>query len=221
MTDKDPNGQQQKTGRIDDPEDQSQNKRINSLLNRRDVVLEARDVAKDEYHLGEATKEQAIRHYQSRLETLIVDLWTKFKNDLIEDGEKYLKSKEIATVEIPPPPGLVPSNEDLAAGVTPPEPKEEKIKGLLWFKNNDPVIQRSFTTHTWNPPGEKTMPNRVVLDFRILDEAVATCFEFMDKAGIDADIEEDDTPIIRGFDHSGDKSDGELDGGKFTGDPEI
>lgn len=209
------------TGKIDDPEDASQKKRINSLLARREEVLEARSVAMDEYTLGDATKQQAIMHYQSRLQNLILDLWTKFKNDLIDEGEKYLKEEQIATVTVPPPPELIAEQRDLAAGEPAPEPKREEIIGLEWFIHNQPIIQKTFTAHTWNPPGETTATNRVILNFNVLDDAVVTCFEFMDEAGIDADIEESDTPIIRGFDQSGDSNDGELDGGNFTGDPDI
>lgn len=175
-------------GKINDPEDKSQNRRIESLLRRREALLEARDLAKDEYQLNNAPKEKAIRHYQSRLESLVLDLYTKFNSDMIETGEDYLYNEHIVTVEIPPPPGLVESMSDLAAGADLPSPKTEEIKGLLWFKDNEPVITKSFTVTTWNPPTEQTVTNQAVLDFSVLDEAVALCFEFMDEAGIDADL---------------------------------
>lgn len=175
-------------GKVEDPEDKSQIERIGNLLERRNEVLRARDRAKDEYQMGDASKIQAISHYQARLETLILDLWTKFNHDLIEGGGEYLSDKHIATIEIPPPPEANMDSEHVAPGAELPDAKTVDIEGLLWFKDNNPVIKRQFTVRTWNPPGQQTFPNQRVLGFDILDDAVAVCFEFMDEAGIDLDI---------------------------------
>jgi len=175
-------------GKVEDPDNKSQQERIKNLLRRREEVLEARDRAKDEYQMGDSSKIQAVSHYQSRLETLILDLWTKFNHDLIDGGNEYLHKRHISKVEVPPPPEAQLGADDMAAGAEGPDKKKENIEGLLWFKDNEPVIEKSFTVTLWNPPGQHTFTNQRVLGFDILDEAVAVCFEFMDEAGIDLDI---------------------------------
>lgn len=176
------------TGKIDDPQDTAQNERIKAILRRREEVLEARDRAKDQYYLSDIPQERAVMHYQSRLETLIVDLHNKFRHELVEGETDFWRDKEIATVEIPPPPALT-DDENLAPGEEAPTPKHATITGLSWFISHDPVIRREFTVRGWNPPRELSEPSEVVLGFEVIDEAVMACFEFMNSLGIDADIE--------------------------------
>ena len=181
--------------RIDDPEELSQQKRITELLNRRQAVLDARDRAVDEYTLGKATEQQALQHYQSRIESLILDLWTKFETGDTDDettGEDYLYNVEIDTITVSPPADLIPADErDMAAGADIPNPKHANVRGLYWFIQNEPVVSRTFTIHSWNPPREQTATNQRYVPFRTLDRALALCLKFMDDAGIDADFEDD------------------------------
>jgi len=183
--------------RIDDPEELSQKKRINELLSRRQAVLDARDTAIDEAVLGQASEEQAIQHYQSRIESLILDLWTKFESKTIEGseskGREYLEEVLIDEVMVPPPAELLPdSQNDLAAGADPPEPKTVEIQGLEWFIENEPVVSETFTTYSWNPPGEQTAANTRTIPFKTLDKALVYCLKFMDETGIDADFEKEE-----------------------------
>jgi len=176
---------------ISDPEELSQQKRIKELLNRRTGVIDTRTAAKEAWVSGELQKVDALRVYQTAIEGLIMDLWTKFKNTDIEDGEQLLHEEKIADVEVNPPPALLPSDKnDLAAGQDYPDPKKVPIRGLEWFINNDPVVEAPFTAYTWNPPGERTEMGRTLLDFGDLDKPVQRCIEFLDETGIDADMEE-------------------------------
>jgi len=183
--------------RIDDPEELSQTQRIREILNRRQGVLEARDRAYDETIAGEVGDEQAIAHYQSRLESLILDLWTKFETLELEDddegrtGEYYLKEVHIDTIEVPPPAELMPdSDDDILDGAEPPTPKTVSIDGLQWFIENDPYVRASFSVESWNPPGTRTATNARHIPIKTLDKADVKINEFIDKAGIDADFEE-------------------------------
>jgi len=181
---------------IDDHEELSQKSRIRELLQRRKEVLDARNRSKDEELLGSVGHMNAIAHYQTHLETLILDLWTKFGHEPDDDaetdgglskGQQYLKETHITTVTVPPPPEA-PTGNDLAPGAGAPEPKQEKIEGLQWFVKNDPVVTKSFTVRSFNPPGERTYTNSIPLPRSALDEAVALCFEFMNEMGVDADL---------------------------------
>lgn len=204
---------------IDDPEELSQKTRVRELLERRKDVLEARNTSKDEELLGGVSHLDALGHYQTHLETLILDLWTKFYGT--KEGKQYLKNEDIATVQVPPP-SEVPTGDDLAPGADAPEPKTVTITGLEWFVENEPVIRKSFTARAWNPPREQTFTNTVVLDRSVLDKAVAKCFEFMNEVGIDADFDDEGEPIIRHFDQSDpDDPQGDLGEAAYSGDPEI
>ncbi len=181
---------------VDDPEDLSQKKRVRDLLNRRNDVIEARNMALDEQLLGEANQQQALAHYQSRIESLIIDLYTKFAGYNDEDsdenlGEEYLQEVQIDTIEIPPPPEMQQKTQtDLAPGESLPESKTVEIRGLEWFIENEPVVTKHFTVKSWNPPQEMTVPNSRLIPFRTLDKALLKCTEFMDEIGIDAQLDE-------------------------------
>lgn len=172
---------------IDDPEELSQKTRIRNILERRKDVLEARNMSKDEELLGSATYQDALGHYQNHLETLIIDLWTKFKET--DTGTEYLERKHIADVEVPPPPELLPDEEsDYAAGADVPDTKEVSIHGLSWFVDSEPVVTAEFTTTTWNPPGERKETNGRLIPRHVIDKALTITLEFMNDAGVDADL---------------------------------
>lgn len=184
------NGQKDPDFQIDDPEELSQKTRIKELLSRRTNVIDARDQAFDAMTLGQASEEQALNFYRSRVESLILDLWTKFENEDLDKGAKYLTSEPIDTVYVPPPPEL--SSENLAPGVTPPEPKPRKIAGLKWFIENEGFVTAEFTAQSWDPPGERTVVNRRTLPRRTIDRGLVKCMEFIDEAGIDVAVEDND-----------------------------
>lgn len=203
---------------IDDPEELSQKTRVRELLQRRKDVLDARNVSKDEQLMGEIGQMAALAHYQNHLETLILDLWTKFHDT--ENGQKYLHDVEITRIHVPPP-ADIPTGGDLATGADTPEMKTETIRGLNWFVENEPVVTKSFQVQSWNPPGTQTYTNSVPLQRNHLDKALAKCLEFMNDVGIDADFDEDGEDIIRDFDQSGDDPTAELDNVEYRGDPDI
>lgn len=174
---------------INDPEEYSQKRRVRELLERRAEVIEARNRAIDEQTLGGVSEMRALRHYQSRIESLIIDLYTKFGNLETESGEDYLTDKHIDSVIIPPPDEILPdSDDDMAPGAEPPEPQTEQIYSLEWFIEREPVVSAEFTTYSWNPPGQQTEMGQRHIPIRTLDKALLNCIEFMDKMGIDADI---------------------------------
>lgn len=176
---------------IDDPEELSQKKRVRDILNRRNEVLEARNRALDEELLGQTSHEEALGHYQSRIQSLILDLYTKFKGLEDDAGEELLEREHIDTITVHPPAEIMPdTQQDMAAGVDPPEPKEVPIHGLEWFIENDPVVSAEFTVYSWNPPGEKTAIGQRMVPIKTLDKALLACMEFIDRVGIDANLNE-------------------------------
>lgn len=193
---------------IDDPEELSQTTRIREILSRRADVLEARNRAVDEAALGGATPQQAVMHYQSRLESLILDLWTKFEDsDITAEppeggswgpdgvdvsyGTNLLVYEPIDTVEIPPPPELVPdSSGRLPPGRDPPEPKTVTIAGLRWFIENDPVVSAEFEAVLLRPPGRRTATNERFIPIRTLDKGLTVAMKFINALGVDADLQE-------------------------------
>lgn len=185
---------------IDDPEELSQKKRINELLTRRKTVIDARDEAFDAQLMGQANREEALAFYRSRIESLIIDLWTKFRNEDLESGTKFLEEKEIDTVEVPPPAELLPGEGgDLGPGEKPPRPKYITINGLKWFLEQDGQIRVPFTARLHDPPGKHTVHQEMNIPISTLDKALLTCIEFLDEAGIDADLvqKEQQTKIDR------------------------
>lgn len=177
---------------IDDPEELSQKKRINELLHRRKSVIDARDAAIEAQLMGQTPRADALQYYRSRIESLIIDLWTKFKNDEIDVGKEFLEQREIDTIRVDPPASFPrsPDDEDLAPGATPPAPKQVRIRGLKWFLENEGAIQVPFTVRMDgdNGPGQRTEVQEVSVPLTTLDKALLTCTEFLDEAGIDADL---------------------------------
>jgi len=178
---------------IDDPEELSQTKRINELLNRRKAVIDSRDEAFDVQLLGEASREEALAYYRSRIESLIVDLWTLFQNDDFDAAEQYLKTEHIDTVHVSPPEKIGSDGGlSLAPWESQPDPKPVHIRGLEWFITNGPTISRDFTVELWDPPGSQTVTNEIAVPAETLDQALTKCIEFMDKMGVDADLTEEE-----------------------------
>lgn len=177
--------------KIGDPEEISQKKRIHELLSRRKNVIDARDAAVDAVKFGQATEQTAREYYQSRIESLVIDLWTKFENSDMEKGKQYLESEPIDSFQVEPPAELLPADRsDLAAGAEYPDPKEYAIEGLNWFIEHDAVIEVPFTAYTWNPPGERTVSQQVLIPWESLDRGLITAMKFIDETGIDADLEQ-------------------------------
>lgn len=191
---------QQPDVKIDDPEELSQKKRINELLARRKTVIDARDEAFDAQLMGKASREEALAFYRSRIESLIIDLWTKFRSEDLETGTKYLEEELIDTIEVPPPAELLPEEGgNLGPGEKPPDPQYIEIRGLQWFLEQDGEIQVPFTARLNDPPGERTLYQEMEIPISTLDKALLTCIEFLDEAGIDADLvqKEQQTKIDR------------------------
>lgn len=184
---------------VDDPDELSQRTRIKEVLKRRTDVINARDQAFDAMTLGQASEDQALNFYRRRIESLIIDLWTQFKNEDIEAGKKYLFQEKVDTVEVPPPKELQDA-ANMAPGVSVPDAKKKTIHGLYWFVNNGPVIREEFTAQTWDPPGQSTFISERAIPARTLDKALMKCMEFIDATGIDIDVRQDKGD--HGFDYS-------------------
>lgn len=178
---------------IDDPEDLSQRKRVKELLDRRQDVINARDAAFEAMLFGELPRDAAAQYYRSRIESLILDLWTKFNHAEVEAGNEYLNEKVIDTLTIVPPPELPTDRADerLAPGAEPASAETVTIRGLKWFLEHDEAIEVTFQTRTMiGGPGVDRQTKQVTVPMRTLDQALINCVEFIDKAGIDADISE-------------------------------
>lgn len=140
--------------KIDDPEELSQKKRISELLARRKTVIDARDEAFDAQIMGKASREEALAFYRSRIESLIIDLWTKFRSEDLEAGREYLEDELIDTIEVPPPAELQGGGKGrLGPGEQAPDPKHIDIRGLEWFLEQDGEIRVPFTARLTDPPG--------------------------------------------------------------------
>lgn len=185
--------------RIDDPEDLSQNTRIREILDRRYETLEARDRLREMVDMGQVSEQQALRNYRSRLESLVLELWNVFENLESDTGEEYLTEKTIATVEIPPPDSLLEQASELPPGVSKPSPQVHTINGLRWFLDNPAAITKTFEIQSLSPPKKLTETNEYLLQWGELDLGLQATLEFIDAAGVDADVteEEQQTKITR------------------------
>jgi hypothetical protein len=188
-----PHNEQRPEQVIDDPEEYSQKKRVRDLLDRRNEVIEARNRAIDAQSLEGVPPQKALRHYMSRIESLIIDLYTKFDAEEVDEAEHYLQDELIDTVTIYPPQSVIPDSDgDMMSGADAPEPVEIPIRGLEWFINtNDPIVSASFSMDSWNPPKTIQDTNSQHIPIRTLDRALLKCMDFMDEMGIDAKISTD------------------------------
>jgi hypothetical protein len=181
--------------RVDDPEDLSQSTRIQEILDRRYETLQARDRLREMVDMKKIPEERALQSYRSRLESLILELWNLFENLESDEGKEYLASKPIASVEIPPPESLLEQAEDLPPGVSVPDTKSHTVTGLAWFLNNPPRISETFTLKSFSPPQTFTETNDYLLQWGELDNALQAALEFIDVAGVDADVTEQEQQI--------------------------
>jgi len=180
---------------IDDPESISQNQRIQEILDRRADVLQTRDEAKQRALFGDVGERNALLFYRSELESLIHELWNVFRNLDVEEmdeqtGKAYLQTREIATFRIEPPPELEETVEQLSASASWPEAKEYTIKGLEWIIEAPETLTATFSVESLSPPKTVTDTREYVLQWAELDAVLRTTLEFIDVAGIDADLAE-------------------------------
>ena len=185
--------------KIDDPEQISQTQRIREILNRRSELLDLRDAANREVRFGGLNEADALLYYRTGLEGLLYELWNVFRNLEGDEGEEYLNEKEIATFTIPPPDSLQEKVQELGPGARFPDPKAITINGLRWFIESPKVLEPSFTVRSLSPPRTITETNEYILRWQELDEGLKHALEFIDVAGIDADLteEEQQTKIDR------------------------
>lgn len=184
---------------IDDPDSISQSQRIREILSRRSDTLDVRDIANREVRFNDVDERRALLYYRTSIEGLILELWNVFQNLDDGTGEEYLKEKDIATFQIPPPESLRHRVSDLQPGEGWPDPKTHHIVGLEWFLHNPEVITEQFTVESLNPPRQITETQSYILQWGELDDALRYLLEFIDVAGIDADLveEEQQTKITR------------------------
>jgi len=114
----------------------------------------------------------------------------------------------------------------LPKGADLPEPKPIVFTGLKDVIERPPVLQHQWvvTVDNRGPPGtqEEVYPRaQTVVPKKIYEDAVRKATRFLQQAGIGLEVGEEDTPIIRGFDKSGDNDGGHLDGTEYSGDPDI
>lgn len=193
---------------IDDPESISQTQRIREILARRTRTLEARDEAKMETLLGDVDERRALLYYRAHLESLIYELWNVFRNLTgeesedggIEDvGAHYLNEKKIYEVDIDPPERLRRKVHEMEDGAAMPEPARVTIEGLRWFVQEPDTVSATFEVEAFDPPRTVREEREEVLGWQPLDAGLRNCLEFMDRAGVDAELAEDEqqTKITR------------------------
>lgn len=191
---------------IDDPESISQTQRIREILARRTRTLEARDEAKMETLLGGTDERRALLYYRAHLESLIHELWNVFRNLTGEEGGDdqdvgafYLNEKEIFTIDIGPPESLRGRVREMEDGASMPEPVPVTIRGLRWFVEQPDTVSATFEVEAFDPPQTVREEREEVLGWQPLDAGLRTCLEFMDRAGVDAELaeEEQQTKITR------------------------
>lgn len=176
--------------RIDDPEQISQNTRIHEILDRRRETLQARDRLREAVDLGTVDERAALLHYRSRLESLIMELWNVFQNLDSDDGETYLTTAQIATFQIEPPEELREIARDLPDGAEYPDAVEHTIEGLRWYLDAPRYLTETFELRSLSPPQQIEREQTYVLQWPELDEGLRYALEFIDVAGIDADVTE-------------------------------
>lgn len=173
---------------IDDPEDISQKQRIKEILDRRRETLEARNMAKAEVKLGSLDELNAQSYYRTHLESLIYEIWNVLQNIEGDVGDEYLDERPEIVLPIDPPQELVERIDETDDGVQIPGPKYVRGSGLRWFIEAPDVVSREFRVQTYEPPGEVTAVGEAVVGWEQLDKGLRTALEFINVAGIDADL---------------------------------
>lgn len=174
-----------------------------------------------------------IRQFLRAIEPLLRD------ND-VKKSTKYYEEIEIGEEVLYPPPTdgydftLISQFDDetnirralgLPRGVDLPEPKVIEFTGLKDIIETDGILSQQWLVKVDNsgPPPEheyvKPTVQRMVSK-QIFENSVRQADQFLQQAGIGLDLG-GETPIIRGFDQSGDEPNADIDNGDYTGDPSI
>jgi hypothetical protein len=164
------------------------------------------------------------------------------RSDEVQNATEYYKHKEIGEVNLIPPDtdgyqfSMVAYTDKsdkqlrrmlgLPKGVDVPQVERIPLNGLKSIIEAPDVFQHRWTVTVDNsgaPPNHKEVyPHaQEIIGKQTLIDAVRHANQFLQDAGIGLDLEEEDTPIIRGFDQSGENGNAEMDKTDYRGDPGI
>lgn len=178
-----------------DPEEYSQTKRIQEILNRRRETLDIRNQARREWAFGEINEAAALDVYRHEVETLVIDLWSKLRvdedSDMAETAQHYLHEVEIGTLRIDPPESMPTTERDdrLAPGAEPVSPRAVRMQGLNFLFDYPDGVQVQFQARVRTPkPQTVTEVVDRQLRWQEIDAFLLATVEFIDKIGVDADF---------------------------------
>ena len=178
-----------------DPEEYSQTKRIQEILNRRRETLDIRNQARREWAFGEINEAAALDVYRHEVETLIIDLWSKLRVDadseIAETATEYLHEVDVGTLRIDPPESMptAPNDERLAPGADPVSPRAVTMQGLNFLFDYPDGVQVQFQARVRTPrPQTITEVVDRQLRWQEIDAFLLRAVEFIDKIGVDADF---------------------------------
>jgi len=115
----------------------------------------------------------------------------------------------------------------LPRGVDVPKPERKPFMGLKSIIEAPDVLEHRWAVTVDNsgaaPNHQEVYPHaQQVISKDIFVDSVRYADHFLQEAGIGLDLEEDDTPIIRGFDQSEpDDGQADMDSTVYNGDPDI
>lgn len=164
------------------------------------------------------------------------------RDEDVEQSQEYYREKEIGNEVLYPPNmegypfrkvlqfGMTDVERrralELPRGVDIPEPEKIEFDGLKSIIESPNVLENQWvvTIDTTGPPPdhERIYPTQqTVISKEIFENAIRHADQFLQNINIGVDVSEGDTPIIRGFDQSGESNDAELDNADYQGDPDI
>lgn len=209
MNQKEPDERQDERRRIADPEEVAQANRIRALLERRERCINALEETTVAKAHSEADESEAKLIFIAHLRSLIVDLYPLIlsnteQSDDSDEPDFYTKALEEETFgsfEVRPPESIPQSavDDEIVRGEQPATTKEYEVTGLEWFLENECPVTVTWEIEIRGRAEKKVAERNVIPSLPVCLNAAKTAMECMEKLGLEADTQDEDSDF--GFDY--------------------
>lgn len=185
---------------VDDPDKYSQTRRLRTIHDLRDEVLNRRDTVFDAIEKRQISKNSGLRYYRRAIENFILEVEPLLLDEELETTARtFWESENLGTVVISPPPEmyqcLQQPNVQVAGGAQIPEPQKKAFLGLGSIRAADEPLQATFTVPLkipHEPVQTKTWTSTSEIPLEILDKAFQVTNVFLRKIDVDTSLSSND-----------------------------
>lgn len=193
---------------VDDPEKYSQQRRLRTIHDWRDEVLNRRDSVFDAIEKGQISKSKGLRYYRRAIENYILEIEPLLLDEDLEDvAMEFLNEEKIGSMTIFPPRELyeVANDEEsvIPGEASIPTEQTRHFRGLRSIRDAEEPIQETFSLpvkRRHEPIQKRTWTATAEIPTEILDNAFQATNRFLRTVDVDTSLRNDDREAS--FDYS-------------------